>query len=381
MDPLLHSGQEQGLLTTQLISMAKTKPKVAVGMSGGVDSSVAAALLKKKGYDVIGIFMHFWSDPHYSEKQNVANKCCSLESKEDARRVCETLDIPLYTMNLNQDFKQYIVDDFLNQYKKGLTPNPCVLCNQFIKFGLFWEKAKAMGADYIATGHYVQVKKKGQIFHLYEGKDEAKDQSYFLHRINQEVLSHSLFPVGKYKKTKVRKLAKKFNLPVFQKRDSQEICFVPEKEHYGFLSRHLKLKSGDIVSTEGKKIGEHNGLPLYTIGQRKGIELHGGPWYVVELDAKNNQIIATNNPQHKKLFSDIMYVKDMNWLNTEPKLPLKAEVRIRYMHKNQMAEISKVKNNYKIQFAQKQRAITPGQSAVIYIKGEVLGGGIIQKQK
>jgi tRNA-uridine 2-sulfurtransferase len=360
--------------------MAKNKSiKVAIGMSGGVDSSVAAALLKKQGYDVIGIFMHFWSDPHYSEKQNIANKCCSLDAKEDARRVCDTLDISLYTMNFDQDFKKFIVDDFLKQYQQGLTPNPCVLCNQFIKFGLFWQKAKAMGADYISTGHYVQIKKKGQTFHLYEGKDKIKDQSYFLYRLNQDVLKHCIFPVGKYKKDKVRKLAKKFNLPVAQKRDSQEICFVPEKEHYEFLSRYLDLKPGNIISTEGKKIGEHKGLPLYTIGQRKGMELSAGPWYVVELNINNNQVIATNNPQHEKLFSDIMYIDQTNWLIPEPKLPLKAEVRIRYLHKNQKATITKEKKLFQIHFAQKQRAITPGQSAVIYKKGEVLGGGIIQK--
>ena len=359
--------------------MPKKKQKVALAMSGGVDSSVAAALLKKQGYDVIGIFMHFWSDPHYAKKQTMANKCCSLTAHEDARRVAEILKFQLYTMNLNQDFKKYIVDNFLSQYQQGLTPNPCIRCNQFIKFGLFWQKAQALSAKFIATGHYAQTKKDKKGYHLLEGKDKAKDQSYFLYRLNQNILSHCLFPVGKYKKEQVRKLAKKFNLPVFEKRDSQEICFVPEKEHYEFLARYLKLKPGDIVTTENKKIGQHKGLPFYTIGQRKGIELSGGPWYVVDLNIKKNQVLVTNNPQDKQLFSDIMYVKDLNWIQ-KIKLPAKLEVRIRYLHKNQKALISQEKNLIKVQFVQKQRAITPGQSAVFYKKDEVLGGGIIIKK-
>lgn len=359
--------------------MSKKKQKIAVAMSGGVDSSVAAALLKKQGYDVIGIFMHFWSDPHYAAKQNIANKCCSLDAKQDARRVAEALNIPLYTFNLDQDFKKYIIDNFLEQYKYGLTPNPCVRCNQFIKFGQFFKKAQALGADYIATGHYAQIKKDRTDYHLLEAKDKAKDQSYFLYRLNQNILAHCLLPVGQYTKIQVRQLAQKFNLPVFQKRDSQEICFVPEKEHYEFLKRHLKLKPGPIISVKGKKLGQHKGLPLYTIGQRKGLELSGGPWYVVELNLKTNRLIITNNPQEPKLFSDIMYIDDLNWLQ-KIKLPAKLEVRIRYLHKNQKATISQEKKLIKVQFTKKQRAITPGQSAVFYKNREVIGGGIIIKK-
>ncbi len=347
-------------------------------MSGGVDSSVVAALLKKQGHDIIGIFMHFWSDPHYAKNQNIANKCCSLEAYEDARRVAEALNFPIYTMNLNFDFKKYIVDNFLSQYQQGLTPNPCIRCNQFIKFGAFWKKAKALGCNFIATGHYAQIKKDKKGYHLLEGKDKIKDQSYFLYRLTQNILSHCFFPVGKYKKEQVRKLAQKFNLPVFKKRDSQEICFVPEKEHYEFLKRHLKLKPGDIVTTKGEKIGKHKGLPLYTIGQRKGIELSKGPWYVVNLDFAKNQLIVTNNPQDNRLFSDIMYVNDLNWIQ-EIKLPAELEVRIRYLHKNQKAKIFQEKDLIKVQFEKKQRAITPGQSAVFYKKSRVLGGGIIIK--
>lgn len=358
--------------------MSKKNKTVAVAMSGGVDSSVAAALLKKQGYQVIGIFMHFWSDPHYAKKQTPANKCCSVDAQNDARRVAESLDIPLYTFNLDQDFKKFIVDNFLEQYRQGLTPNPCVRCNQFIKFGEFYKKAKALGADFIATGHYCQIKKDHKGYHLIEGKDPTKDQSYFLSKIDKEILPYLIFPVGQYKKEQVRKLAKKFKLPIAEKRDSQEICFVPEKEHYEFLKRHLKLKPGEIVTVDGQILGQHQGLPLYTIGQRKGLELSGGPWYVVDLDFKTNQLIISNNPQEPRLFSAIMYVKEVNWLQ-DVKLPQKLEVRIRYLHKNQKATISQEKNLIKVEFIKKQRAITPGQTAVFYKKNEVLGGGIITK--
>lgn len=357
--------------------MPKQKLKVAIGMSGGVDSSVAAALLKDQGYEVIGIFMHFWTDPHYAEKQTIANKCCSVDAKVDARLVAEKLGIPLYTINLDQNFKKYIVDNFLDQYKQGLTPNPCVRCNQFIKFGLFWEKAKALGCDFIATGHYVRLKDG----HLLEAKDKDKDQTYFLYRLTPEILKHCLFPIGGYKKEEVRKIAAKLDLLVFSKRDSQEICFVPEKTPEEFLKRYLKLKSGPIVTTEGKIIGQHEGIALYTIGQRKGLELAGGPWYVVNLDYKHNLVIVADNNEHPALFNDIMYVSEVNWLQ-KLKSPAKLEVRIRYMNKGHLAIIKEIKKGLlEVKFEHKQRAITPGQSAVFYKDGEMLGGGIIVKGK
>jgi len=359
--------------------MPNANKKVAVAMSGGVDSSVSAALLKKQGYDVFGIFIHFWSDPHYSDNNNIANKCCSVDAFNDARRVAEELGIKLYTFNLDQNFKKFIVDNFLQQYQSGLTPNPCVRCNQFIKFGEFFKKARALGADFIASGHYCQIKKDRNGYHLLKGKDTAKDQSYFLSRINRNILPYLIFPVRKFKKDQVRKLAVKFKLPVSEKKDSQEICFVPEKEHYEFLKRHLKLKSGSIISVDGKKIGKHQGLPLYTIGQRKGLELSGGPWYVVDMDYKKNHLIITNNPQDPKLFSDIMYVQDVNWLK-EVDLPVKVEVKIRYLHDKQKATLETEGKLIKVKFNTKQRAITPGQSAVFYKKDEVIGGGIIKKQ-
>ncbi|MDD5341167.1 MAG: tRNA 2-thiouridine(34) synthase MnmA [Patescibacteria group bacterium] len=359
--------------------MIKNKQKVAIAMSGGVDSSVAAALLKKQGYQVIGIFMHFWSDPHYAQKQTMANKCCSVDAKNDARRVAEKLDIPLYTINLDQDFKKYIVDNFLDQYKKGFTPNPCVRCNEFIKFGLFWKKAQSLGCDFISTGHYAKIKKDKNGFHLLEAKDKSKDQSYFLYRLNQEVLAHCLFPLGDLEKTEVRKIAQKMKLPVFAKKDSQEICFIQEKNPTEFLKRYLKPRAGDIVSTEGKKMGQHLGLPFYTIGQRKGLGLSGGPWYVVGMNAKKNQIIITANPRHPRLYNDIMKVTKISWTNKQPKLPLRVFVKIRSMNKKQAGVLKKAGKYFQIKFKNKQRAITPGQSAVFYLKNEALGGGLISK--
>lgn len=355
--------------------MAIKNKKVAVAMSGGVDSSVAAALLKKQGYDVMGIFMKFW---HESDS-NLENKCCSLDAFSDASRVARQLGIPIYTFNFRQDFKKAVVDDFLKNYQNGLTPNPCVRCNQFIKFGLFYKKAMALGCDYMATGHYVQVKKSGKEYSLLAGKDKAKDQSYFLWTLGQDQLKHLLLPIGKYRKSEVRKLAKSFKLPVSQKPDSQEICFTP-KRHNDFLKKHLKLKKGDIITTLGKKIGEHQGLPLYTIGQRKGIEIGGiGPFYVVKMDYGNNKLIVSSNCHDANIYGNKMAVREVSWQGKAPKLPLVCQVKIRYGHPAVPAKVMAGKNKKQavVSFKADQRAITPGQSAVFYRGQKVLGGGII----
>ena len=347
-------------------------------MSGGVDSSVAVALLKNlpaggqgRRFDVIGVFMRFWTAPVGAAQKGAVerwNRCCSLESQQRAKEVARILGIPFYVFNFEKEFKKRIVDRFLEEYKAGNTPNPCVVCNKEIKFGLLLEKALALGADYIATGHYVRRQGKKTL----RGLDQEKDQSYFLWKLSQQQLSHVLFPVGDYKKLSVRALAKKFKLPVAETPESQEICFVPDTINK-FLSRYLKPKKGEIVDASGKILGEHQGLIFYTIGQRKGIMLPQGPYWVKDKDSKNNILIVTKN--EKDLLKKELFFRDANWLlGKSPKLPFKAMAKIRYRAK--LVPVTVLKNN-RVVFSQPQRAITPGQSVVFYRGQELFGGGII----
>ena len=365
--------------------MANKRKRVIVGMSAGVDSSVAAALLKKQGYDVIGIFMHFWKEPGQETLRE--NKCCSVESQQDARKVAQILDIPLYTANVAQEFKKEVVDYFLSETKAGKTPNPCVVCNKRIKFNFLFKKMLEMNADFVATGHYAKIKKIKNKHHLYTSCDEEKDQTYFLYNLSQDQLSRVLFPIGKYKKPEIRKIARRIGLPIFDKDDSQGLCFTPEKSPVEFIRRNLKLSAGDIVLTNGKKIGEHEGLELYTIGQRKGINIGGtGPYYVVDRDFKNNQLIVTNDEDDPAICKKTMLVEIKNWIAEEPEMPLEINVKIRYRHplvrgilREQGTRNKKQETKYyEVEFNEPQKAVTPGQSAVFYAdNNEVLGGGII----
>ena len=363
--------------------MGKTKAKkrVIVGMSAGVDSSVAAALLKEQGYDVVGVFLHFWKEPGQDALRE--NKCCSVESQQDARKVAQLLDIPLYTVNAAKEFKKEVVDYFLEETKAGRTPNPCVVCNERIKFNFLFKKMLEMDADFVATGHYAEVKNIDGKFHLYTSSgDEEKDQTYFLYSLSQNQLSRILFPVGKYKKPDIRKIAEDLKLPVFDKEDSQGLCFTPEKTPTKFIKRNLKLSPGDIITTDGKKIGTHDGLELYTIGQRKGINIGGnGPYFVVERAFKNNQLIVTNNEEDESIYKKSALVELKNWIADEPVFPLEVNVKIRYRHPLVRAIIKQVTSNRcKVEFVEKQKAVTPGQSAVFYTDNkEVLGGGTIIK--
>ena len=370
----------------------KKKLKIAVAMSGGVDSSVVAKILKNQGHEVVGIFLHFWKEG--GDSNDFENKCCSAEALLDARRVADKIGIPLYTLNFAKIFKKSVVNNFLSEYKNGKTPNPCVRCNKLVKLGLLIKQAKKLGFDFVASGHYVCLKQKNKKFSMYAAKDKNKDQSYFLYTFNQKELAHLLFPLGDYTKIQVRQLAKKFKLPVAEKPESQEICFIPNKKHNEFLKRHLKLKPGLILSLarrparhmsgwgKGEVLGKHLGLPLYTIGQRKGIEIGGtGPYYAAKMDYKKNILYVVNNSNDKILYSNKLITKNVNWLsNDEPKLPLKCQAVIRYRHKPIKCIITKDGNNsFLVKFSKPQRAITSGQSVVFYKKNEVLGGGIINK--
>lgn len=349
------------------------KQKVIIAMSGGVDSSVAAALLKKEGkYDVVGVFMKFW---HEADDKGGFNRCCSPESETRARLVAKILKIPFYVFNFEKEFKKRIVDKFLKGYKEGITPNPCVDCNKEIKFGLLLEKAMSLGATYVATGHYARVK-EGKLF---KGEDEEKDQSYFLWQLGQKQLKRVLFPVGNMTKPETRKLAEKFKLPFKKIPESMEICFVPDANVGEFLKKRIKANKGEIVDAEGKIIGEHQGLFLYTIGQRKGIELSGGPYYVVGKDIKKNALIVASILKDSALWSKTLIAKNVNWISgKEPKLPLKILAQIRYHHPVVPATISKLNTtHYKLTFTKSQRAVTPGQSVVFYHGQELVGGGII----
>jgi len=362
----------------------KAKKRVIVGMSAGVDSSSAAALLKKQGYDVIGVFMHFWKEPGQETLRE--NKCCSVESQQDARKVAQILGIPIYTANVAKEFKKEVVDYFLEETKAGRTPNPCVVCNERIKFNFLFKKMLEMDADYVATGHYAKIKKIGGKYHLYTSSDEEKDQTYFLYSLSQEQLSRILFPVGEYKKPEIRKIAEKTGLPVFNKDESQGLCFTPEKSPAEFIKRNLSLSPGDIVLTNGKKIGIHEGLELYTVGQRKGINIGGnGPYYVVSRDFKKNKLIVTNNESDPDIYKKSMLVEIKNWIVSEPRFPLETNVKIRYRHplvrgiiKKQETRNKRQGTIYEVEFKEPQRAVTSGQSAVFYADDkEVLGGGII----
>ena len=350
-----------------------TKKTVVVGLSGGVDSSVTAALLKKQGFDVIGVYMKNWSEDFGDFG------CTWAEDSEDARKVATLLDIPFYVWNFEKEYKEKVVEYFLREYQAGRTPNPDVMCNSEIKFKVFLDKALKLGAHFVATGHYAQVKKvKGQ-FKLLKGVDPAKDQSYFLYTLKQEQLAKVLFPLGGMKKSHVRLLAKKFKLPNAEKKDSQGICFIGKIDVREFLMANLKARKGEIVSTTGEKVGQHVGLPYYTIGQRQGIGLGGqGPYYVVHKDLKKNRLIVTNDKDDKQLWKQKFQVVDLSWTNTAPKLPLRTGVTIRYHHPDYPAKVEKVGRKLSVTFLDPQRAITSGQAAVFYRGNELIGGGVIE---
>lgn len=344
-------------------------------MSGGVDSAVSAKLLKMQGYDVSGFFLHFWKEKIKGEKN--AN-----QDLLDARQAADKIGIKMRELNLKKIFKKQVVDNFLNQYAKGMTPNPCIRCNKSAKLGFLIKYAVKSGFDFVASGHYAKIKKTKNTFKLCKAKDKTRDQSYFLYTLNQNELKHLIFPLGDYAKTQVKMLAEKFKLPAAKKPESREICFIAEKNHNEFLKRRLKLKPGKIKTTDGKIIGSHQGLPLYTIGQRKGIKISGTcPYYAAKMDYKTGILYATNDCGDKILYSRDLIAENVNWISgIKPKYRFQCDAVIRYGHKPEKCVVSKCgKNHFKVEFSKQQRAIAPGQSVVFYEKNEILGGGIICK--
>lgn len=360
---------------------------VAVGLSGGVDSSVAVALLKKQGYRVTGVHIKVWSDPEIP--------CTLRDDRYDAMRVAAKLGIPFQTWDFTKEYKKVVVNYMIDEYKNYRTPNPDVMCNRHIKFGIFLQKAMEYGFDYIATGHHARLRReilnyklqitnsKLQTVKLLAGKDQNKDQSYFLWTLTQDQLKHVLFPIGEYTKKCVRKLAKKFHLPTAEKKDSQGICFIGEIDLRAFLKKYIPEKPGAVVTTNGEVIGEHDGLYYYTIGQRHGIGIGGGtPYYVAKKDVKTSTLVVAEGSDDSELFAKELTVTDIHWIvNEAPDLPLHCEARIRYRQPLESCQVQSVKENHKfirVIFTKPQRAVASGQSVVFYSGDEVLGGGIIE---
>lgn len=360
--------------------------KVFVAMSGGVDSSVAAALLTQQGYDVYGVFMKEWNPPGI--------ECTSGDDRQMAARVAAHLNIPFAVWDFRAEYKKSVADYLLREYKAGRTPNPDVACNRDIKFGVFLRRARAEGADYIATGHYVIKHEAGNMKHkkldknvssfkIHVSRDINKDQSYFLWTLTQRELKYCLFPIGDYEKPMVRKMAREFGLPSWDKKDSQGVCFVGKLDFGAFLRKYLPHKKGKIVTTSGKVVGTHDGVWFYTLGQRSGIGVGGGtPYFVAAKDMKKNILIVGEGGTDKRLFSKELTASRLNWISLQaPKLPFRCKARIRYRQPLESATVSqgKKKETVRVVFARPQRAVTPGQSAVFYKGQEMLGGGVIEE--
>lgn len=351
--------------------------RVVVGMSGGVDSSVAALILKQQGYDVIGIFMKNWDD---TDEFGV---CTATEDYEDVIRVCNQIGIPYYAVNFEKEYWDKVFTYFLDEYKAGRTPNPDVMCNKEIKFKAFLDHAITLGADYLATGHYARVNYRDEEFKLLRGIDDNKDQTYFLNQLGQNQLSRVMFPIGNIEKPRVRELAKEANLATATKKDSTGICFIGERNFKDFLGNYLPAKPGNMETLDGEVKGKHDGLMYYTIGQRHGLGIGGSgePWFVVGKNLKENILYVDQGFHNDLLYSDSITATNISWVSNEiPKSALKCTAKFRYRQPDSGVTVQMVnQNSAKVIFDKPVRAVTPGQAVVFYNGEECLGGGTIDK--
>lgn len=358
---------------------SKNETRVVVGMSGGVDSSVTAWLLKQQGYEVIGIFMKNWDDTDDN------GFCTAEEDAKDVRRVCSHIDIPYYTLNFEKEYYDKVFAYFLDEYRKGRTPNPDVMCNREIKFGEFLQKALQLQADFIATGHYARLRAGSDGIELLRGVDSNKDQTYFLNQLNQSQLGKAMFPIGDLPKPEVRRIAAEAGLPTAQKKDSTGVCFIGERNFKSFLSQYLPAQPGEIRTLEGEFKGSHDGLMYYTLGQRQGLGIGGSgsgePWFVADKDLERNILYVVQGGNHPHLFSHGLIAEDMNWIKGQtPEEVLHCTAKFRYRQQDQKVKVTPLEQNRcRIDFAEQQRAVTPGQAVVLYQGEMCLGGGTIQK--
>lgn len=354
--------------------------KIIVGMSGGVDSSVAALLLKKAGYTVEGLFMKNW------EQDDTATYCAASADRQDAQRVCDQLQIPLHVINFSETYWNNVFEHFLAEYRANRTPNPDILCNREIKFKSFLEYAHQLGATRIATGHYAQSRELNGRWHLLKSADPNKDQTYFLYTLGQFQLKNACFPIGPYHKKNIRALAAEAHLPTHDKKDSTGVCFIGERRFKQFLQQYLPAQPGLIETPDGHVVGRHDGLMYYTLGQRQGLGIGGkkthaeAPWYVIAKDVARNVLIVAQGHDHPLLFKDHLICQQVHWISEQPpSFPLQAKAKIRYRQTEQACIVTPVDaEKFQVQFEIPQRAITPGQSIVFYSEDECLGGGIIE---